>query len=139
MYFTKSTRSCINDPTEKCRSNQHFMKYFKDSIKEYFEMNTNDFVDLWRHHSKFVEQKCGAVCSKDEPCKIHKRLFELTDFVEYNRDFNLNTKNEIISKIALFFEKDSTRRGAFWWYTIDIWDFKDVPENTTLRWRAQFV
>lgn len=63
MNFTKSSRRCINS-TEKCCDNQYFMKYFKDSAKEYFEMNTSDFVDLWRHHSKFVEKKCGVCVQK---------------------------------------------------------------------------
>lgn len=61
-----------------------------------------------------------CLCSKDEKSQLHKRLFELTDFVEYIRNFNVNTENEIITKVALFFQKDSTRRGAFWWYAIDI-------------------
>ena len=43
---------------------QYFMKYDKDSIKEYFVMNTSDFVDLWRHHKKYVEQKCDFICPK---------------------------------------------------------------------------
>ena len=117
---------------------QYFMKYDKDSIKEYFVMNTSDFVDLWRHHKKFVEQKCDFVCPKNEICYSHKRLYELTDYVEWIRDRNLN-ENTVVSKIALFFEKDSTRRGVFWWYSQDILDFQYVPENVTMKWRAQFV
>ena len=60
---------------------QHFMKYDKDSIKEYFVMNTSDFLDLWRHHKKYVEQKCDFICQKKEICYLHKRLNELTDYV----------------------------------------------------------
>ena len=63
MDFSKSSRVCLNvDPTWKCCHKQHFMKYQNNSIKEYYVMNTDDFVDLWRHHKKFVEQKCDYVC-----------------------------------------------------------------------------
>ena len=108
-----------------------------DSVKEYFVMNTSDFIDLWRHHKKYVEQKCDFVCPKNEIYYLHKRLNELTDYVEWIRDRNLNV-NTVVSKIALFLEKDSTRRGVFWWYSQDILDFQDVPENVTMKWRAQF-
>ena len=116
MDFTKSSRICLNvDPIWKCWDKQHFMKYYKTSVKEYFVMNTSDFVDLWRHHKKFVKQKCDFVCPKNEICYLHKRLNELTDYADWIRDRNLN-ENTVVSKIALFFEKDPTRRGAFWWY-----------------------
>ena len=47
MNFTKSSRVCLNiDPSWKCRDKQHFMKYYEDSVKEFFVMNTSDFVDL---------------------------------------------------------------------------------------------
>ena len=99
---------------------QYFMKYDKDSIKEYFVMNTSDFVDLWRHHKKYVEQKCDFICPKKEICYLRKRLNELTDYVDWISDRNLN-ENTVASKIALFFEKDSIRKsGAFWWYAQDI-------------------
>ena len=63
MDFSKSSRVCLNDdPTWKYCDKQHFMKYQKDFIKEYYVMNTDDFVDLWRHHKKFVEQKFDYVC-----------------------------------------------------------------------------
>ena len=126
MDFSKSSRVSLNiDPIWKCCDKQHFMKYEKDSIKEYFVLNTSDFVNLWRHHKKFVWQKCDFVCPKKEICSLHERLYELTDFVDWIRDRNLN-ENTVVSKVVLFFEKDSTRRGAFWWYAQDIWDFKDV-------------
>ena len=139
MDFSKSSRVCLNvDPTWKCCDKQHFMKYQKDSIKEYYVMNTDDFVDLWRHHKKFVEQKCDYVCPEKKNCFLHEELQKLTDYVDWIRDRNLN-ENIIVTKIALFFEKDSTRREAFWWYNKKIWDEKDVPDNVTMSWRAQFV
>ena len=64
MDFTKSSRACLNNPIGKCCNKQHLMKYYKDSIKEFYVMNTSDFVDLWSHHKKFVEQKCDYVCPK---------------------------------------------------------------------------
>ena len=42
------------------------MKYKKDSIKEYYVMNSDDFIHLWRHHKKFVEQKYDYVCPEKE-------------------------------------------------------------------------
>ena len=139
MDFSKSSRVCLNvDPTWKCCDKQHFMKYQKDSIKEYYVMNTDDFVDLWRHHKKFVEQKCDYVCPEKKNCFLHEELQKLTDYVDWIRDRNLN-ENIIVTKIALFFEKDSTRREAFWWYNKKIWDEKDVPDNVTMSSRAQFV
>ena len=139
MDFSKSSRVCLNvDPTWKCCDKQHFMKYQKDSIKEYYVMNTDNFVDLWRHHKKFVEQKCDYVCPEKKNCFLHEELQKLTDYVDWIRDRNLN-ENIIVTKIALFFEKDSTRREAFWWYNQKIWDEKHVPDNVTMSWRAQFV
>ena len=139
MDFSKSSRVCLKvDPTWKCCDKPHFMKYQKDFIKEYYVMNTDNFVDLWRHHKKFVEQKCDFVCPKDETCFLHEKLNRLTDFVEWIRDRNLN-ENTVVTKIAIFFEKDSIRRDAFWWYNYKIWDFKDVPDNVTMSRRAQFV
>ena len=114
------------------------MKYYKDSIKEFYVMNTSDFVDLWRHHKKFVEQKCDYVCPEKKNCFLHEELQKLTDYVDWIRDRNLN-ENIIVTKIALFFEKDSTRREAFWWYNKKIGDEKDVPDNVTISWQAQFV
>ena len=96
-------------------------------------MNTNNFADLWRHHKKFVEQKCDLVCPKDETCFLHEKLNRLTDFVEWIRGRNLN-ENTVVTKIAIIFEKDSIRRDAFWWYNYKIWDFKDVPDNVTMSW-----
>ena len=134
MDFSKSSRVCLNvNPTWKCCDKQHFMKYQKDSIKEYYVMNTDDFVDLWRHHKKFVEQKCDYVCPEKKNCFLHEELQKLTDYVDWIRDRNLN-ENIIVTKIALFFEKDSTRREAFWWYNKKIWDEKDVPDNVTMSW-----
>ena len=139
MDFTKPSRVCLNiDPIWKCCDKQNSMKYGQDSIKEYFVMSTSDFVDLWRHHKKFVEQKCDFVCSKNEICYLHKRLNELTDYIEWIRNRNLN-ESTVVSKISLFFEKDSPTTGVFWWYSQDIWDFQDVPDNATRKWRAQFV
>ena len=58
MDFSKSSRVCLNvDRTRKCCDKQHFMNYQKDSIKEYYVMNTYDFVDLWRHHTKNLLNK----------------------------------------------------------------------------------
>ena len=112
MDFSKSSRVCLNvDPTWKCCDKQHFMKYQKNSMKEYYVMNTDDFVDLWRHHKKFVEQKCDYVCP-EKNCFLHEELQKLTDYVDWIRDRNLN-KNIIVTKIALFLEKDTTRREAF--------------------------
>ena len=65
------------------------MKFSEDSIKTYFVMNTSDFVDLWRHHRKFVQEKCDFLCPKDEICNLNENLNELTDFVEWIRDNNL--------------------------------------------------
>ena len=96
-------------------------------------MNTSDFVDLWRHHKKFVEQKCDYVCPEKKNCFLHEELQKLTDYVDWIRDRNLN-ENIIVTKIALFFEKDSTRREAFWWYNKKIWDEKNVPDNVTMSW-----
>ena len=139
MDFSKSSRVCLNvDPTWKCCDKQHFMKYQEDSITEFYVLNTDGFVDLWRHHKKFVEQKCDFVCPKIEICFLHKKMQELTDYVEWIRDGNLNEET-IVTKIAIIKEKDSTRRDAFWWYSQKIWDFKDVPDNVTMKWRAQFV
>ena len=113
MDFSKSSRVCLKvDPIWKCWDKQHFMKYQKDSVKEYYVMNTDDFVDLWRHHKKFVEQKCYHVCPKKNNCFLHEELQKLTDHVDWIRDRNLN-QNLIVTKIALFFEKDSARRDAF--------------------------
>ena len=65
MDFSKSSRICLNvDPTWKYCDKQHFMKYKKDSIKWFYVMNTDDFVDLWRDHKNFVEQKCDYVYPK---------------------------------------------------------------------------
>ena len=139
MDFSKSSRVCLNvDPTWKCCDKQHFMKYQKDSIKEYDVMNTVDFVDLWRHHKKFVEQKCDYVCPEKRNCFLHEELQRLTDYVNWIHDRNSN-ENIIVTKIALFFEKGSTRRAAFWWYNKKIWDEKDVPDNVTMSWQEQFV
>ena len=105
MDFSKSSRVCLNvDPTWKCCDKQHFMKYQKDSIKEYYVMNTDDFVDLWRHHKKFVEQKCDYVCPEKKNCFLHEELQKLTDYVDWIRDRNLN-ENIIVTKIALFLKK----------------------------------
>ena len=72
MDFTKSSRVCLI-----------LIQFGKlDSVKEYFVMNTSDFIDLWRHHKKYVEQKCDFVCPKNEIYYLHKRLNELTDYVE---------------------------------------------------------
>ena len=75
--------------------------------------------------------ECGFVCPKDETCFLHEKLNRLTDFVEWIRDRDLN-KNIVVTKITIFFEKDSIRRDAFWWYNYTIWDFKDVPDNVTM-------
>ena len=71
-------------------------------------------------------------------CFLHEELQKLTDYVDWIRDRNLN-ENIIVTKIALFFEKYSTRREAFWWYNQKIWDEKDVLDNVTMSLRAQFV
>ena len=117
------------------------MKCKEDSIKEYYVMNTDDFVDLWRHHKKFAEQKCDYVCPEKKNSHesfLHEELQKLTDYVDWIRDRNLN-ENMIVTKIALFLEKDFTRREAFWWYNQKIWDENDVPDNVTMSWRTQFV
>ena len=69
---------------------------------------------------------------------LHEELQKLTDYVNWIRDRNLN-ENIVVTKIAPFFEKDSTRREAFWWYNQKIWDKKHVPDNVTTSWRTQFV
>ena len=103
MNFTKSSRVCLNiDPSWKCRDKQHFMKYYEDSVKEFFVMNTSDFVDLWRHHKKFVEQKCDYVCPKKEICYLHERLNKLTDYVDWIRDRNLN-ESTVVNKNCFIF------------------------------------
>ena len=67
-----------------------------------------------------------------------EELQKLTEYVDWIRDRDLD-ENIIVTKIALFFEKNSTRREAFWWYNKKIWDEKDAPDNVTISWRAQFV
>ena len=65
MDFTKLSRVCLNiDPIWKCCDKQHFMKYYKDSVKEYYVMNASDFVDLWRHHKNYVEQNLTLFVQK---------------------------------------------------------------------------
>ena len=59
-----------------------------------------------------VEQKCDYVCPKKEICYLHERLNKLTDYIDWIRDRNLN-ESTVVTKIALFFEEDSTRRDAF--------------------------
>ena len=74
-------------------------------------MNTSDFVDLWRHHKKYVEQKCDFICPKKEICYLHKRLNELTDYVDWISDRNLN-ENTVVTKIALFLKKTPSGKVA---------------------------
>ena len=64
-------------------------------------------------------------------CFLHEELQKLTDYVDWIRDRNLN-ENIIVTKY-------STRRETFWWYNQKIWDEKDVPDNVTMSWRAQFI
>lgn len=67
---------------------------------------------------KIVPKKCDYVCPKNEPCYLHKRLNEWTGFVDFLRDFNLNDKEMIISKIALIFDQQSSLDQFFRWYNI---------------------
>ena len=94
-----------------------FQNFIKIQVK-HFVINSQDFIDLWQHHKKFVTKKCDYVCLKNEPCYLHKRLNELTDFVDFLRDFNLNDKEMIISKIALIFDQQSSLNQFFRWYNI---------------------
>ena len=75
---------------------------------------------------------------KKKNCFLHEELQKLTDYVDWIYDLNLN-ENIIVTKIALFFENESTRREASWWYNQKIWDEKHVSDNVTMSWRAQFV
>ena len=63
MDFTKSSRICLNIDSI-CYDKQHFMKYYKDSVKECFAMNTSDFVDLWRHHKNLLNENVTTFVQK---------------------------------------------------------------------------
>ena len=76
-----------------------------------------------------VYVKCAwGACLHKKPCRLHKELEKFTQFVDFVRDHNLNPKNELISKIAFIFEKDSCRNELFWWYRIRDWEYKDIPK-----------
>ena len=127
MDFSKSSRICC---TGFACHKQHFMKRFKDSIKTYFVVDTSDFASVWRHHQKMVYDKCTwGACPHKKPCRLHKELEKLTEFVHFVRDCNLNHKHEVILKIAFIFENDSCRNELFGWYRIREWEYKDIPEG----------
>ena len=86
MDFTKLSRKCL---PSTIAIKTIFQNFIKIQVK-HFVINSQDFIDLWQHHKKFVTKKCDYVCPKNEPCYLHKRLNELTDFVDFLRDFNLN-------------------------------------------------
>ena len=127
MDFSKSSRICC---TGFACHKQHYMKRFKDSIKTYFVVDTSDFVSVWRHHQKMVYVKCTwGACPHKKPCRLHKELEKLTEFVHFVRDCNLNHKHEVILKIAFIFENDSCRNELFGWYRVREGEYKDIPEG----------
>ena len=76
-----------------------------------------------------VYVKCAwRACPHKKPCRLHKELEKFTQSVDFVRDHNLNPKNEVISKIAFIFEKNSCRNKLFWCYRIRDWEYKDIPE-----------
>ena len=85
-----------------------------------------------------LQKNVTAFVQKKKKCFLHEELQKLTDYINWICDRNLN-ENIIVTKIALVFEKDSTRKEAFWWYNQKIWDEKHVPDNVTMSWREQFV
>ena len=136
MDFSKSSRICC---TGFACDKQHFMKRFQDFIKTCFVVDTSDFVSIWQHHRKMVYVKCAwGACPQKKPCRLHKELEKFTQFVDFVRDRNSNHNNEVISKIAFVFEKDSCRNELFWWYRVREWDYKGIPEGKDIRWRAQY-
>ena len=54
MDFSKSSRICC---TGFACNKQQFMKYFKNSVKEFFVVETSDLVVIWCHHRKMVYVK----------------------------------------------------------------------------------
>ena len=74
MDFTKSSRKYLNDIYSTCCDKQHFMIKMKDSASDWFVVTTSDFIDMWRHHKKYVEKVCDIVCPGDEMCDLHKKL-----------------------------------------------------------------
>ena len=117
------------------------MKYLKDSVKTYFLVEISDLFEIWRHHQKMIYVKCawGADCPKKEPCRLHEKLYKLINYFNWVRGGNLYSKNEVISKIALFFEERSCEYELFWWYNLCECEHKNVPKGADIRWRTHYM
>ena len=139
MNFTTSSRKCINDKYSTCCDKQHFMRKMKDSTSNWFVVNASDFIDMWRHHKKYVEKVCNIVCPNDEMCELHRKLKKMTDYVEWVRDKNLNCKYEVIKTIGVVFSSNSYKEKAFWWINIIEWEVIEPPKEDSIRWRSHFV
>ena len=83
MDFTTSSRKCINDKYATCCDKQHFMRKMKDSTSDWFVVNTSNFIEMWKHHRKYAEKFCDIVCPSDEPCELHKKFKDMTNYVEW--------------------------------------------------------
>ena len=136
MDFTTSQRKCIND---KYCDKQHFMRKMKDSASDWFVVNTSDFIDMWRLHKKYVEKCRDIVCPSDDPCDLHKKLRDMTDYVECVRHKNLNCKYEIIKTTGVVYSSNSYKEKAFWWINIIEWEVIAPPDDASIRRRSNFV
>ena len=68
----------------------------KDSASDWFVVNTSDFIEMWRHHKKYVEKVCDIVCPSDEPCELHKKLRDMTNYVEWLFIHLILTKKSVL-------------------------------------------
>ena len=112
MDFTKLSRRCLNDKYSFC-DKHNFMRYMKDLASNWFVINTSDFIDMWRHHKKYVEKTCDYVCPKAKMCELHNELQKMTDYVEWVQDKNLNCKYEVIKTIGVVFLSNGFKKKAF--------------------------
>ena len=138
MDFTKSksSRKCLND---SCCDKQHFIRYMKDSASNWFVVNTSDFIDMWRHHKKYVEKTCDYVCPNEKMCELHQELQNMTDYVEWVRDKNLNYEYETIKTIGVVFSSNDLKKKTFWQINIIEWETISPPENATIKRKSNFL
>ena len=54
MDFIKLSHKCL--PSKDCDKN-HFTKFYQDSGKTFYVINSQDFIDLWWHHKKNFSKK----------------------------------------------------------------------------------
>ena len=47
-----------------------------------FVINTLDFIDMRRHHKKYVEKTCDYVCPNEKMCELHYEIQKMTDYLE---------------------------------------------------------